>query len=162
MRAVTGSMVLCLAALVASVPLQAKTKTTCRTVQGNLDETLIYNFGPFPRVMGSASGSLVGAETGTRTSITPSGNGFAITTQNIFVTGAGDLLVTAGAGVVTPTSADAATFVVTLTVDPALSTGRFVGATGMITLQGTGFGENLLIPGSTVFQSHYKGNLCTE
>ena len=162
MKAVTVSITLCLAVLVASVPVHAG--NTCRTVQGNLDESLIYSNDPFGRVMGSVSGALAGSETATRTSVSPGPTGLTFTTLNIFVINTGDLLVGTGVGASTLTSGGSVSWELTLTVDPALSTGRYAGATGTINFQGTGdnaFGPGFG-PGSTEFHAHYKGSLCRD
>ena len=161
--------------LVSSVPIAAAARSgehensaggDCRTIQGNLDETSIYTLEPSGRVVGNASGALEGSETGIRTSqvFDPGSGNILITTLNQFVTGPGDMLVATGVGVFKPISPTDVLGTITLTIDSVSSSGHFAGATGTIVLDGGA--HNVLGPGAgagtTTFQFHYKGNLCSE
>jgi hypothetical protein len=156
-----------------SVTMAGGRGSDCKTVRGRVTETLINPVGapgdPIGRVLGTVTGALNGAETAI---ILPPGpqpgpNGTILAeTINVFVTDAGDTLVTKGNAVFTPIPGTGnVQDTLTLEVQPDESTGRYSGATGTIVLEGIGF--NLLTnypdpptPGDTYFIFRYNGRIC--
>jgi len=161
---------LTIATIAASAPAFGSKKNPrsspeCRNVRGNLTETLINPIGapgdPLGRVLGTATGVLNGAETAIVVSFTPQQDGtFAAETVNVFVTGAGDTLVTKGQAVFTPISPTDVHDHLELEIQPDESTGKWAGTTGTIVVEGIGFNLFPPTPGVTQFVFQYRGSVC--
>ncbi|HSL21021.1 MAG TPA: hypothetical protein VK886_05755 [Vicinamibacterales bacterium] len=140
----------------------ARADSGCKTVRGKILEVQIpAPNDPFGRVVGTVTGAINGSASAILTSLVPGAEPGTLeaTTQDIFVTKKGDMLVTTGNATFTFVDANTVSDVLTLEVDGAASTGRFAGATG--TIVATGFGFNLGAgPGQTYFQLEYKGEVC--
>jgi len=160
-------------AALASLSFAGRPGSDCRKVRGRVTETLINPVGapgdPVGRVLGTVTGALNGAETAIINPPGPQpgpGGTLVAETVNVFVTDAGDTLVTKGNAVFSPIPGTPnVQDTLTLEIQPEESTGRFSGATGTITLEGIGF--NLLAnfpgpptPGDTYFSFRYKGTIC--
>jgi hypothetical protein len=150
----------CLALTVGGKVTQAE--PGCKIVSGKILEVQIpapndIPPGAFGRVLGSVTGSLNGSKTAILR--TPPALGIPITTQDIFVTTEGDLLVTNGVAIFTGVAPGTVSDVLTLTVDGAASAGQFAGATGTIVVTGLGFNLGSG-PGTTFFELEYRGQIC--
>jgi len=153
-------------AALASLSFAGRRGSDCKKVSGRLIETQIGAPAP-PRVIGRTTGTLNGVETAYIVSIDASGfpNSVSAETVNTFVTDAGDVLVTEGHAEVTPIDNDGTVRdVLTLTILPDQSLGRYAGATGTITLDGIGYKFPIFSPeagpGNTYFIFRYKGTIC--
>ena len=139
---------------------------SCQTVSGQITELEVpaneqnnpINHG---RVVGPVTGFLKGAETAYYTggAAPPPGAAIGVTTQNVFVTKEGDMLVATGVGAFSFNPDGTVDDDVTLTVVGAQSTGRFAGTTGTIQLTGTGFNFGGG-PGVGRFEFVYRGEIC--
>jgi hypothetical protein len=147
----------------------------CQHVAGRVVETVISPFAspadPFGRIVSRNEGTINGVGTAIITSIVPGPGGppaWNATTRHVLVESAQDQLVATGAAQVRPipgNTTDGAD-TVTLTVNGAESLGRYAGATGTITYEGTGFNFYGPFPfpdpaaGSAYFVFHYEGTVC--
>jgi hypothetical protein len=167
-RAITCgvSMTVLLATDVARAERPDAKERGCQTVEGQIIELEVpanevnnpVNHG---RVVGPVTGALKGAVTSILTggATPPPGASLAVTTQNVFVTKDGDMLVASGLAVLTFNADGTVKDDATLTVLGAASTGKFAGATGTIELTGTGFNFGGG-PGVGRFEFDYRGEIC--
>jgi hypothetical protein len=143
--------------LSAALPVEA----ACEPVSGKFTEFILPGASapndPAGRVLGNVDGTLEGATTAFITSIAPELNGnLHVTTNNVFVTQAGNQLFMRG---------DAhwefiskGFYQVELTLQIVGGAGRYAGASGSMTTLGVG--DNVG-PGSGLFLQEYRGQVCT-
>ena len=131
----------------------------CQQVDGKILWTVIpAPFDPHGRVLGTISGDLNGSTTDIVDSITL-GPTIKTVDSPIFMTGKNDLLFGEAHAEFTPipgTPNVADSQVITITG----GTGKWLGATGSISAEGTGFNFFPPSPGTTYFKLHYKGEVC--
>jgi hypothetical protein len=134
----------------------------CDTVKGQLTETTVPSPNdPFGRTIGVLSGGRVkGPATSRFTSVVPTATpgGFHITTDEVFVPGAGQNLTATGDVALTPDPLSPGTYLADETLTITGGTGSLAGATGTISLSGTATG--LLSPPG-VLDLSYRGSVCT-
>lgn len=171
MNKTTTLGVLCLSITLAALPAAADGGPgSCVRVGGKgvwtvIPPSVAPASDPIGRVLGPTTGRLKAAVTAYLTSLVPQPNGtLKATSIETWAVNANDLLVFAGDAVFTPipnrpigTVSDA------LTLTVINGTGAFAGATGKLTVTGTGFdifGPNAG-PGKSYFNIRYEGEICT-
>jgi hypothetical protein len=138
----------------------------CVNVSGKVVEvTVPAENEPIGRVAGQVVGVLNGAITAYIKTFIPNQTFTVIdlTTEETFVTGAGDTLVTSGAAHLTQSANQPpGNFDDTLTLTVKSGTGKWAGASsGTIVLTGKGY-NFFSAPGNAYFELSYKGTVCRD
>jgi hypothetical protein len=148
------ALVLCLAVFGTAIEAQAE----CQNVVGGIMDVLIpAPNDPFGRILGNVNGVLNGAVTTFLDSLSPDGIDF--TSIDVFVTNRGDMLTATGSGTQTPVPTNPSEQTINVTLTITGGSGKYDGATGMITL--TGLAQNVTgAPGvGSIFET-YRGSVC--
>jgi hypothetical protein len=161
MKLVKTGLVLAMAAISATIASAAE----CHEVSGKVHELIIPGAAdPNGRVLGTVEGTLNGSYTAVITKfITPPAPfvPLDLTTFEVFLTKEGDMLTGTGAGTFTPIpNQPPGFFTDKLVVTVTGGNGKYLGATGTITFEGTG--ANVFAgPGVGTFDLKFKGTVCT-
>ena len=164
MRQLTRFGVVCLAAF-SLVSVARADDDKCKDVNGHSVATTVPAPNePFGRSAGSSTGGLKGAVSGYLTSLTPQPDGsIQVTSVEVFVLGPQDILIFTCKTTATPIpGALVGTVRASSTYTAVGGTGKFVGASGTLNVTSTGFNAfgPQAGPGSTYFESTYRGNIC--
>jgi len=150
--------VMCLAVLGTAIEARAD----CQYVRGGLKATSIPSNDPFGRALANVDGVLNGANTAFLTGFGQPPAPFIVLTATsfeVFLTNGGDLLTATGAAKLTPVPGKPpGEFTENTTLTITGGSGKYVGATGTITLEGQG--HNVFGPGPGIFDLIYQGSVC--
>ena len=152
-------------ALCASASPTMSAKDLCSKVSGKGVMTVVPSPNdPLGRIAGTTTGTLKAAATAFFLSLAPNPDGsLHATSDSVWVLGPQDVLRLAGDATLTPVAdgpIGTVSDVETLTVTGG--SGRYAGATGMLSITGIGynaFGPNAG-PGNSYFDLHYEGTVC--
>ena len=116
---------------VAVVGTAVEARADCHYVRGSIAETRIPSNDPFGRLLGTVTGVLNGASTVFITSPPPN-----VSSYDVFVTTAGDLLTATGVPSRTPVPGEPGEFITHVDLTVVGGAGKYVQATGTMTFDG--------------------------
>jgi hypothetical protein len=126
-------------------------RADCHQVRGSIAETRIPSNDPLGRLLGTVTGVLNGASTVFITSPPPN-----VTSYDVFVTTAGDVLVATGASTRTPIPGEPTEFISHVDLTVIGGFGKYADATGTMTFDG--IAHTATVP--PTFDLVYKGTVC--